>query len=359
MQSSPAYGTDAHRWQAVLTRNVQADDQFVYAVTTTLIYCRPTCPSRRPNRENVRFFDTWRTAEKNGFRPCKRCAPQATDGTNPNNELVIQACKMIEEAEQEPTLNELAAAVGLSPSHFHRVFKQAVGITPKQYAMENRLNRMRNNLPDSATVTDALYEAGYESSSRFYATATERLGMKPSVYKKGGKGKMIRYAVVPSSLGWVLIAATEKGICRIEFDDAVEPLRDSIRALFPLAELEENPPEFKSFVEETVRFLEEPGRDFSLPLDIQGTAFQRRVWRELQNIPPGTTVPYGEVAARVGTPKAARAVAQACAANKLAVAIPCHRVVRSDGALGGYRWGVERKRTILQRESGGLRQKHA
>jgi AraC family transcriptional regulator of adaptative response/methylated-DNA-[protein]-cysteine methyltransferase len=351
MMSFTDFETDAQRWQAVIQRNVQADNKFVYAVTTTLIYCRPTCSSRKPNRKNVCFFDNWQMAEQNGFRPCKRCNPQMSDASNAKIEIVIQACKMIEKAEQEPSLNELADVVGLSPSHFHRIFKKILGITPKQYAIENRLNRMRENLPQSSTITDAVYESGYESSSRFYERATERLGMKPSAYKKGGKGKRIYYAVVPVSLGWVLIAATEKGICRIEFDDTPETLHDSIKAIFPEAELQENPPEFKIFIEQTVKFLEQPDIGLPLPLDIQGTAFQRRVWAELQKIPLGSTVNYGEIAKQIGNPKAARAVAQACAANKIAVAIPCHRVVRSDGDLGGYRWGVNRKQTILKRES--------
>jgi len=355
MISFADFRTEAQRWQAVIQRNVQADNKFVYAVTTTLVYCRPTCSSRKPNRKNVCFFDNWQVAEQNGFRPCKRCNPQLSSTSNAKVEIIIQACKMIEKAELEPSLNELADDVGLSPSHFHRIFKKILGITPKQYAIENRLNRMRENLPKSSTITNAVYESGYESSSRFYERATERLGMKPSVYKKGGKGKKIYYAIVPVSLGWVLIAATEKGICRIEFSDTPETLTDSIKAIFPEAELQENSPEFKIFVEKTVKFLEKPNIGMSLPLDIQGTAFQIRVWTELQKIPLGSTVNYGEIAKQIGKPKAARAVAQACAANKIAIAIPCHRVVRSDGDLGGYRWGVNRKQKILEREANELK----
>lgn len=350
MTFDPDFRTDLNRWQAVIQRGAQAYSKFVYAVTTTSIYCRPTCSSRKPNRKNVRFFDNWRMAEENGFRPCKRCKPQMNNAPDPKIETVIQACKIIEEAEHEQSLNELSDSAGLSPYHFHRTFKRVLGVTPKQYAMEIRLKRMRKNLPQSSTITEAVYESGYESSSRFYEKAAKSLGMKPSAYKKGGKGKTIHYAIIQSYLGWVLVAATEKGICRIDFADAPQTLHDRITSEFPEAKLHENDSDFKTIVEKILKFLETPEQGAPLPLDIQGTAFQRRVWTALQKIPPGSTVNYGEIAKQIGKPKAARAVAQACAANQIAVAIPCHRVVRSDGDLGGYRWGVSRKQAILSRE---------
>lgn len=351
MKSAGNFTSDAGRWQAVARRDPQADGAFVYGVATTGIYCRPACPSRMPNRENVRFFDTWQAAEEAGFRPCKRCNPRASLAPNPAVEAVARACKMIEEAEQTPSLNQLAAAVGLSPYHFHRLFKKTMGVTPKQYAMEHRLNRVRRNLQHHTTVTEAVYQAGYESGSRFYETAATSLGMKPSEYQQGGKGVSIRYAIVQSYLGWVLIAATERGICKIDFGDAPETLLARLKTSFPAATLQDNDPSFAAVVAQILAFLEAPEQGLALPLDVQGTAFQRRVWTALQKIQPGSTASYAEIARQIGRPNAARAVARACAANNIAVAIPCHRVVRSNGELGGYRWGVERKQVILERES--------
>lgn len=345
------FKSESNRWQAVAHRNPQAVGKFVYGVVTTGIYCHPTCSSRKPNRTNVCFFDNWQTAEENGFRACKRCTPNVSNATNTTAERVIQACKLIEETEQALSLNQLATMVGLSPYYFHRIFKKTVGVTPKQYAMEKRLNRVRSNLTQNSTVTEAVYKAGYESGSRFYETAKKSLGMKPSVYKKGGEGIPIRYAIVESYLGWVLVAATEQGICKIAFDDRPEILYSRLKADFPQAELHDNDPEFKTIIAQTLTFLETPEQGLDLPLDIQGTAFQRRVWAALQTIEPGSTASYSEIARKIGKPKAARAVAKACAANNIAVAIPCHRVVRNDGDLGGYRWGIERKQALLKRES--------
>lgn len=349
MKNTQSFTSESSRWQAVSQRQAQAESEFVYGVTTTGIYCRPTCPSRRPKRENVRFFDNWQQAEAAGFRACKRCTPQSPD-THPHVTAVAQACKIIEQAEQEPSLNELADAVGLSPYHFHRLFKKTVGITPKQYAMEKRLERVRSNLPQKPTVTEAVYAAGFASGSRFYETAAGSLGMKPSEYRQGGMGIMIRYAILPSYLGYILIAATEKGVCKIDLDDTPEILLDRLKESFPEAELQENDPAFTAVITQTLAYLEAPEKGHSLPLDIQGTAFQRRVWSALQNIQPGQTASYADIAQQIGSPKAARAVAQACAANELAVAIPCHRVIRSNGELGGYRWGLERKRQLLEKE---------
>jgi AraC family transcriptional regulator of adaptative response/methylated-DNA-[protein]-cysteine methyltransferase len=345
-----SFTTELGRWQAVVDRDARADGVFVYAVATTGIYCRPGCASRLPNRDNVRFFDTWRDAEAAGFRPCKRCTPHLPAAPDTAMEVAVKACAIIEATDRPPTLQQLADAVGLSPHHFHRLFKRVVGLTPKQYAAEKRLERVRTTIQQDDTITDAIYNAGFESNSRFYETATSALGMKPSTYRNGGADVMIRFATARSYLGWVLVAATDQGICRIDFADTSEALRSRLKASFPQAALLADDPDFGNVVAQVLAFLEKPKRDLGLPLDIQGTAFQRRVWMALQDIPAGSTVSYGDVAARIGKPQAARAVAQACAANNLAVAIPCHRVVRRDGDLGGYRWGLDRKRALLDRE---------
>ncbi|MBN1250243.1 MAG: bifunctional DNA-binding transcriptional regulator/O6-methylguanine-DNA methyltransferase Ada [Anaerolineae bacterium] len=351
MNDYDTYQTDTARWEAVVQRDPEAADAFVYAVVTTGIYCRPGCPSRLPNRENVRFHDSWESAEAAGFRPCKRCTPQSPAESDAGLRAVIDACRIIEAAERSPSLRELADAVGYSPYHFQRLFKERVGITPKQYAMEKRADRVREGLQAEPTVTQAIYGAGFESAGRFYESAAPVLGMKPSQYKHGAEGLSIRYALAQSYLGWVLVAATEQGICRIDFGNTPEALVGRLRADFPRADLQTDSPGFDTVVHEVLALLEAPDRGLSLPLDIQGTAFQRRVWSVLQQIPAGATASYSEIAAKIGSPKGARAVAQACASNRLAVAVPCHRVVRSDGGLGGYRWGLERKRAILERES--------
>jgi AraC family transcriptional regulator of adaptative response/methylated-DNA-[protein]-cysteine methyltransferase len=340
-----------NHWQAVIQRNPQFDGVFVYGVKTTGIYCRPVCSSRLPNQENVQFFDTWKMAEKAGFRPCKRCKPQNTNAPNYALDAVTWACKMIEEAETEPSLKQLSDAVGFNPHYFHRLFKRIVGITPKQYAVEKRLDRLRTNLQEDSTITEAIYNAGYESSSRFYENATTSLGMKPTEYRNGGSGINIHYSVTQSYLGWVLVALTDRGICRIDIDDSPEILQSRLISSFPEAKLLADDPTITSIISQTLEFLEAPKDGLDLPLDIQGTAFQRRVWAALQDINPGTTASYSEIAEMIGNPKAARAVAQACASNNLAVAIPCHRAVRKNGDLGGYRWGSERKQFLLEMES--------
>jgi len=347
-----AYTTDEKRWEAVVQRDRGAAGQFVYGVVTTGVYCRPGCSSKLPNHGNVRFFDTCEDAERAGFRPCKRCTPESPNGQETHTEAILQACRLIEESEDPPSLTELANAVGLSPSHFHRLFKRVTGVTPKQYAAERRLNRVRTQLRTGSTVTEAIYEAGFASSSRFYENATATLGMKPSEYRNGGYGVRIRYAIAQCYLGWVLVAATEKGVCAIDFADSPDELQERVRTRFPVADLVNDDPSFMVWIAQTLAFLETPHDGLDLPLDIEGTAFQRRVWMALQEIPAGSTASYGEIATRIGNPKAGRAVAQACGANKIAVAIPCHRVVRSDGGLGGYRWGSGRKRTLLRREAG-------
>lgn len=345
------YSSASSRWQAVLERDPSADTEFVYGVVTTGVYCRPQCASRKPKRDNVRFFDTWQSAEEAGFRPCKRCAPQAAFTPNPAVDAVVRACALIEQSERAPSLEKLAIEVGLSVAHFQRLFKKTVGVTPKQYAMEKRLERVRSNLRQDANVTAAVYDAGYESGSRFYENATRSLGMKPSEYQKGGEGKTVSYAMVQSYLGLALIAATDLGICRIDFGESPEILESRLKVAFPKAKLQNNDPAFEARITQALACLESPQRAAELPLDIRGTAFQRQVWAALQSIPPGSKRTYAEIANQIGKPTAVRAVAGACAANTIAVIVPCHRVVRSDGGLGGYRWGIERKRTLLEHEA--------
>lgn len=343
--------SDAQRWDAIVRRDRQADGVFWYGVATTGIYCRPGCASRQPSRENVRFFASPDQAEQAGFRACKRCQPRAAGEREHQVDAVRQACRLIETADVEPSLDELAAAVGFSPSHLHRLFKEVTRVTPKQYAMAQRARRVRDRLPKDSTVTEAMFNAGYASASAFYATQADTLGMTPAQYRGGAAGQVIRYAAAPCYLGWVLVAATERGICAIDFGDTPAALEAGLRGRFPKATLHGEDAEFGAWIAQVVAFLEAPGRGLNLPLDVQGTAFQRRVWSALRQIPPGATVSYGALAAQLGNPKASRAVAQACASNTLAVAIPCHRVVRANGELGGYRWGLERKQALLSREA--------
>jgi AraC family transcriptional regulator of adaptative response/methylated-DNA-[protein]-cysteine methyltransferase len=345
------FATDALRWEALTRRDRAAEGAFYVGVRTTGIYCRPTCASRLPRRENVRFFATPGEAERAGFRPCKRCRPQLPTTSDADSDAVTRACRLIEAADTPPRLQALADAVGLSRHHFHRLFKRTVGVTPKEYTMMVRQGRLQASLRENASVTRAIYDAGFGSTSRVYESASGTLGMTPGSYRNGAAGLDIRFAVARSSLGWLLVAATERGICAIELDESAESLTDCLRRRFPLARLVEDDPTFADWVARVTATVEAPGNGVDLPLDVRGTAFQRSVWRALQAIPVGTTMSYGEVARRLGQPTAARAVAAACAANSLAVAIPCHRVVRGDGDLGGYRWGTDRKRTLLDREA--------
>lgn len=344
------YRTDEEKWQAVIARDKQADGVFYFAVATTGVYCRPCCGARRARRENVSFYETQAAAEQSGFRPCKRCRPDHAPSWIRKAELAEKACRFIEAAETPPTLKQVATEVGLSAYHFHRLFKEVTGLTPKAYATSHRARRVKDSLVEQATVTDAIYEAGYGASSRFYEKAPAFLGMTPQQFRRGGPGQTIRYAVRPCALGLMLLAATEKGVCGIALGDDAVTLEQTLRKQFPQASLALGDAPFDAWVDAALTLIEtgEPATD--LPLDIRGTVFQHKVWSALQTIPRGATLSYKEVAARIGAPNSARAVARACAGNPVAVAIPCHRVVRSDGALGGYRWGIARKRTLLARE---------
>jgi len=341
------------RWAAVLARDPAADGRFWYSVRTTGVYCRPSCASRRARPENVHFHDTPQDAERAGYRPCRRCRPDRDGVREQHAALVAAACRTIEAAEQAPDLATLAAQAGLSPFHFHRVFKAVTGVTPRAYAAAQRASRVRRELVRGDSVTAAVYDAGYNSSGRFYAQAGEMLGMRPRDYRDGGANTAIRFAVGECSLGAILVAASERGLCAILLDDDPDALVRELQDRFPKAELIGGDAGFERLVAQVVGFVEAPGIGLDLPLDVRGTAFQQRVWQALRAIPAGETASYAQIAERIGAPKATRAVAGACASNTLAVAIPCHRVVRSDGALSGYRWGVERKRALLEREARG------
>lgn len=348
-----AASLDEKRWQAVLERRrAGAQDGFVYAVTTTGIYCRPGCASRRPKRENVRFFETADAATDAGFRPCRRCHPDQSAARS-HGPMIQRACRTIESADLEPTLRELAAEAGLSPYHFQRVFKASVGLSPKGYAKAVRAKRFKNALTGNAQVTGAIYEAGYGAPSRAYETAERRMGMSPARWRDGATGETISYACADCYLGRVVVAGTGRGICAIELGELDEELLEGLRSRFPKATLIAADAAFNHWLETVLSFIENPTAGLELPLDIRGTAFQERVWRALLEIDAGATVSYAELAERIGQPSAARAVATACAANKIAVAIPCHRVVRADGSLSGYRWGTARKKMLLEREAHG------
>lgn len=344
------YMSTASRWQAILQRDEKADGSFYYGVVTTDVYCSPSCASRIPLRKNVRFFDTREDAESAGFRPCQRCSPDKQLATHDHKPAIIHACERIKTSSRAPSLSDLAAEAGLSRSYFLRLFKQHLGITPKQYAMEVLAARMRTTLQHSGSVTQAIYDSGYASSSRFYAQSAQMLGMEPWRYRDGGEGVHVRFAISQCYLGWVLVAATSKGVCAIEFADAPEALESNIMQRFPQAQLDPDDADFYCLVAQVIAYLDTPHGRLDIPLDIQGTVFQRQVWQALCQIPSGATASYAQVAQSLGKPAASRAVAQACASNKIAVAIPCHRVLRSDGGLGGYRWGIQRKRALLERE---------
>ena len=345
------FSSDEARWAAVVDRDPAADGAFYFSVRTTGVYCRASCAARRPLRANVAFHAGPAEAEAAGFRPCKRCNPTEPPRAERHAQLVAQACRAIEAAETPPGLETLAAAAGLSPHHFHRLFKAAVGVTPKAYADAHRGRRVREELGRSATVTQAIYEAGYNSGGRFYEQSDQLLGMTPTRYRQGGERASIRFAIGAASLGAILVAATDKGVCAILLGDEPEPLIRQLQDRFPRAELVGADAAFEALVAQVVGLVEHPALGCELPLDIRGTAFQQRVWTALRQIGVGQTASYAQIAERIGAPRAVRAVAQACAANRLAIAIPCHRVVRSDGTLSGYAWGVERKQALLDREA--------
>jgi AraC family transcriptional regulator, regulatory protein of adaptative response / methylated-DNA-[protein]-cysteine methyltransferase len=341
-------------WQAVLTRDAKLDGEFVYAVRTTGIYCRPSCPSRAAKRENVLFFETTVDAAAAGYRACKRCHPDNASLTHLHHEKMVRACHTMRDSADAVSLETLAAAAGMSPFHFQRLFKKMIGVTPKAYFKTLQSERLTRSLAGSPSVTDAIYDAGFSSSGRFYEDAAETLGMTPTRYRKGGLGESIRYAVAPCALGVLLVAATTRGVCAIEFGDSAHTLIARLRSRFANADLQPADRAFKQWLDKILAHVERPAADnaaLALPLDIQGTAFQRQVWEALRQIPAGKTETYSELAKRIGKPRAVRAVASACANNNIALLIPCHRVVRTGGALAGYRWGIERKAELLKREA--------
>lgn len=349
--AQPAFRTKPSRHQAVADRDSRADGRFVYAVVTTTVYCRPSCPSKRPNRENIVFFRTFQEAESAGYRACRRCQPREPFRADPQLKTIERACQSLDDVEVRPSLESLAAAAGLSRFHFLRVFKRVVGVTPAQYAIARREERLRRELGKGRRVTEAIYAAGYNSSGRFYAASRRMLGMRPGSFAAGAAGELIHYAVGDSSLGKVLVASTPIGVCAVLLGDSVKEVLQELRQAFPRANLSVGDRGYRRLVKRVVGIVEAPSREGKLPLDVRGSVFQRRVWRALLALPVGTTITYGELARRIGEKKAARAVAAACAANLVAVLVPCHRVVRADGSSSGYRWGVQRKRTLLQRES--------
>lgn len=346
-----ALETDQDRWDAIIRRDAAAENTFFYSVETTGIYCRPGCPARLPHRQNVRFYSTCRDAERAGFRPCQRCRPNQPSLAAQHADAIEKACRFIEAQEQAPSLDRLAEASGMSRFHFHRLFKSITGLTPKAYADAHRARRVREQLAQSDTVTAAIYNAGYNSQGRFYAAAGDLLGMTPTGFRAGGKDLAVRFAIGECSLGSILVASTEKGVCAILLGDEPEQLIRELEKQYPQAELIGGDAAFEALVGQAIALVEQPRQSADLPLDIQGTAFQQRVWQALRQIPAGTTLTYAQVAERIGSPGAVRAVAHACATNSIAVAIPCHRVVRSNGSLAGYRWGIDRKQSLLTREA--------
>ncbi|MGK4001792.1 bifunctional DNA-binding transcriptional regulator/O6-methylguanine-DNA methyltransferase Ada [Sorangium sp. So ce1036] len=338
------------RWAAVIARDASADGQFFYSVRTTGVYCRPSCGARPARPENVAFHPTAAAAERAGFRPCMRCKPDQPPLAERQAALVADLCRRIEQSDEAPSLEELSRHAGLSAYHTHRLFKAVTGVTPRAYAAAHRARRVRAELEQRGTVTGAIYAAGYGSSGRFYERSNQVLGMTPTRYRDGGADMDIRFAIGECSLGAILVAATARGVCAILLGDDPEELVHDLERRFPRARLIGADPGFERLVAEVVGLVESPRAPVELPLDVRGTAFQQRVWQALRDIPAGTTASYAEIAGAIGAPRAVRAVAKACAANALAVAIPCHRVVRTDGDLSGYRWGVERKRALLDRE---------
>ncbi|TPL06062.1 bifunctional DNA-binding transcriptional regulator/O6-methylguanine-DNA methyltransferase Ada [Mesorhizobium sp. B2-4-14] len=353
LKSAPLPVAEDPRWRLIVRRDKSADGKFWYSVATTGVYCRPSCPSRRANLRNVQLHDTLAQAKATGFRACRRCNPDGPSIDAGNAAMVAKACRMIEDSEEEPSLDQLAVAAGRSPGYFHRVFRAITGLTPKDYAAARRAARVRQSLEDGVSVTAAIYDAGFNSSGRFYEKSTGMLGMTPTRYRAGGANEDIRFAVGESSLGAILVASSKKGVAAILLGDDPDALVRDLQDRFPKARLIGGDRDYEALVARVVGFVEAPALGLDLPLDVRGTAFQQRVWQALQDIPVGGTISYAEIAQRIGAPKATRAIAAACAANAHAIAIPCHRVIRKDGTLSGYAWGAERKRALLEREAGG------
>src|SRR2546423_626494 len=346
----PTVMDDDARWQAVLARDRRSDGRFVFAVRSTRVYCRPSCPARRPHRAQVRFFAAPEDAERAGFRSCRRCQPR--DTVAPEVEVVQQVCRYIEDHPYGPvTLTALGAHVGVSPSHLQRLFKSIMGVTPRHYVEARRLDRFKDQLREGDAVTSALYDAGYRSSSQLYTQAPARLGMTPTTYRKGGKGMDIMYTTTASPLGCLLIGATERGLCAVRFGNSAADLEQALVREFPAATIQRDDAALRPWVDALARYLDGRQPQIDLPLDVQATAFQSRVYEALRAIPYGSTRSYSQVAHAIGQPTAVRAVAHACATNPVALVIPCHRVVRDDGSLGGDRWGLERKRSLLTHEA--------
>jgi AraC family transcriptional regulator of adaptative response/methylated-DNA-[protein]-cysteine methyltransferase len=342
---------EQRNWQAVLDHDLSADGKFVYAVRSTGIYCRPSCPSRRPARAQVVFFARPDDAEREGFRACRRCHPHDGAAHDRQPEWVQEACRYIESRlDEPPTLDALSAHVNVSAFHLQRTFKRATGVSPREYAESLRMDRLKTRLKEGDSVTSALYETGYGSSSRLYERAPAQLGMTPAVYRRGGTGINIHYTIVDSALGRLMVAATDKGICFVSLGDDDDALLAELRKDYPAALIEPDGRELKPWVQAIVSYLNGQPAPLDLPLDVKATAFQRRVWRELQSIPYGSTRSYADIARAVGNPNAIRAVGRACATNPVSLVIPCHRAIRSDGSLAGYRWGLERKRKLIEQE---------
>jgi AraC family transcriptional regulator, regulatory protein of adaptative response / methylated-DNA-[protein]-cysteine methyltransferase len=350
-KTTPPSVADDPRWARIVARDKAADGHLWYSVLTTGVYCRPSCPSRTANPKNVRLHDTLESARATGFRPCKRCNPEGQSLDAENAALIARACRIIEETDEEPSLEELSDALGRSPSYFHRLFKATTGLTPKDYAAAHRASKVRAGLVSRGTVTEAIYVAGFNSSGRFYEQSTHMLGMTPTQYRAGGMNEEIRFAVGQTSLGAVVVASSKKGVAAILLGDDPDKLVQDLQDRFPKAHLIGADRDYEALVAQVVGFIEHPGVGLDLPLDVRGTAFQQRVWQAMRKIPVGATASYAELARRIGHPRAIRAVADACASNNLAIAIPCHRVIRKDGSLSGYAWGVERKRTLIEREA--------
>lgn len=343
--------TDETQWQAVLAKDSRCDGRFVFAVSSTGIYCRPSCPARRPRRDRVSFFSAPDIAEQAGFRACLRCHPREARLVDPQVEMAREVCKLIDENDGEPlTLGMLSSRVGVSTFHLQRTFKSVMGISPSQYAEATRIGKFKQGVRDGESITSAIYDAGFGSSSRLYEQAASRLGMTPATYGKGGRGAIIKYAIVETSLGLLLVAATEKGVCSVTLGDSESALENDLRHEFPQAEIQRGEQALKLATKLIVDHLEGKTPHIDLPLDVRATAFQRQVWEQLRAIPIGQTSSYSDVAKAIGQDKAVRAVARACATNPVALVIPCHRVIREDKSLGGYRWGLERKKKLLDEE---------